>query len=78
MPRRTGRRCRASVDKSRSPVEAILPPRSVHLNYRNHKSFVAARYNACNLIDTMHPLLMIARQTDYRRADGEAIARNLI
>ncbi|TAY07749.1 acyltransferase [Rhizobium ruizarguesonis] len=51
---------------------------TVHLNYRNHKGFVAARYNACNLLDTMHPLLLIARQTDYRRADGEAIARNLI
>ncbi|EJT02329.1 acyltransferase [Rhizobium sp. CCGE 510] len=51
---------------------------TVHLNYRNHKGFVAQKYNACNLLDTIHPLLLIARQTDYRRADGEAIARNLI
>ncbi|MBB4292612.1 acetyltransferase-like isoleucine patch superfamily enzyme [Rhizobium leguminosarum] len=51
---------------------------TVHLNYRNHKGFVAEKYNACNLLDTIHPLLLIARQTDYRRADGEAIARNLI
>ncbi|ANM14808.1 MULTISPECIES: acyltransferase [unclassified Rhizobium] len=51
---------------------------TVHLNYRNHKGFAAQKYNACNLLDTIHPLLLIARQTDYRRADGEAIARNLI
>ncbi|WP_434713818.1 acyltransferase (plasmid) [Rhizobium sp. YTUHZ045] len=51
---------------------------TVHLNYRNHKGFVGAKYNACNLLDTIHPLLLIARQTDCRRADGEAIARNLI
>ncbi|MBY3270244.1 acyltransferase [Rhizobium laguerreae] len=51
---------------------------TVHLNYRNHKGFIAAKYNACNLLDTIHPLLLIARQTDYRRADGEAIARKVI
>ncbi|MBX5187926.1 acyltransferase [Rhizobium sp. NZLR3b] len=51
---------------------------TVHLNYRNHKGFAAQKYNACNLLDTIHPLLLIARQTDYRRAEGEAIARNLI
>jgi acetyltransferase-like isoleucine patch superfamily enzyme len=51
---------------------------TVHLNYRNHKGFAAQKYNACNLLDTIHPLLLIARQTDYRRADGEAIARNLV
>ncbi|PDV87725.1 hexapeptide transferase [Rhizobium sp. H4] len=51
---------------------------TVHLNYRNHKGFVAEKYNACNLLDTIHPLLLIGRQTDYRRTDGEAIARSLI
>ena len=51
---------------------------TVHLNYRNHKGFVAEKYNACNLLDTIHPLTLIARQTDYRRVDGEAIARSLI
>ncbi|PDT22698.1 acyltransferase [Rhizobium hidalgonense] len=51
---------------------------TVHLNYRNHKGFAAEKYNACNLLDTIHPLLLIARQTDYRRGDGETIARNLI
>ncbi|OWO94142.1 hexapeptide transferase [Rhizobium esperanzae] len=51
---------------------------TVHLNYRNHKGFVAEKYNACNLLDTIHPLTLIARQTDYRRADGEAVARSLI
>ncbi|MBX4927253.1 acetyltransferase-like isoleucine patch superfamily enzyme [Rhizobium binae] len=51
---------------------------TVHLNYRNHKGFVAEKYNACNLLDTIHPLLLIGRQTDYRRADGGAIARDVI
>ncbi|MBY4609071.1 acyltransferase [Rhizobium sp. 9T] len=51
---------------------------TIHLNYRSHKGFVGATYNACNLLDTIHPLLLIARQTDYRRTDGEKIARNLI
>ncbi|MBX4892328.1 acyltransferase [Rhizobium bangladeshense] len=51
---------------------------TVHLNYRNHNGFAGAKYNACNLLDTIHPLLLIARQTDYRRADGETIARTLI
>ncbi|MGO7859647.1 acyltransferase, partial [Rhizobium ruizarguesonis] len=51
---------------------------TVHLNHRNPKGFFAAKYNACNLLDTIQPLLLIARQTDYRRTDGEAIARSLI
>ncbi|AGS26187.1 acyltransferase [Rhizobium etli] len=51
---------------------------TVHLNYRSHNGFVGGKYNACNLLDTIHPLLLIARQTDYRRADGAAIARSLI
>ncbi len=51
---------------------------TVVLNYRNHRGFVGAKYTACNLLDTIHPLLLIARQTDYRRDTGEAIARAII
>jgi acetyltransferase-like isoleucine patch superfamily enzyme len=51
---------------------------TVVLNYRNHKGFIGAKYTACNLLDTIHPLLLIARQTDYRRRDGEDIARKII
>ncbi len=51
---------------------------TVILNYRNHQGFAGAQYTACNLLDTIHPLLLIARQTDYRRPDGEAIARKII
>ncbi|MBB3350373.1 hypothetical protein FHT70_000274 [Rhizobium sp. BK049] len=60
--------------------EWLLSPDARHLclNYRNHKGFVGAKYNACNLLDTIHPLLLITRQTDYRRTDGEAISRHLI
>ncbi|MDM9629026.1 acyltransferase [Rhizobium sp. S152] len=51
---------------------------TVVLNYRNHRGFEGRKYTACNLLDTIHPLLLIGRQTDYRRSDGEAIARNII
>jgi len=51
---------------------------TVLLNYRNHEGFTGAKYTACNLLDTIHPLLLIARQTDYRRGDGEEIARKII
>ena len=51
---------------------------SVLLNYRNYGGFSGPTYTACNLLDTIHPLLLCLRQTDYRRAEGEAIARAVI
>ena len=51
---------------------------SVLLNYRNHGGFSGPTYTACNLLDTIHPLLLCLRQTDYRRAEAEAIARAVI
>lgn len=51
---------------------------SVLLNYRNYGGFSGPTYTACNLLDTIHPLLLCLRQTDYRRPDAEAIARAVI
>ncbi len=51
---------------------------SVLLNYRNYGGFSGRTYTACNLLDTVHPLLLCLRQTDYRRAEAEAIARAVI
>jgi hypothetical protein len=51
---------------------------SVLLNYRNYGGFSGRTYTACNLLDTIHPLLLCLRQTDHRRAEAEAVARAII
>ncbi|WP_035102874.1 acyltransferase [Devosia sp. LC5] len=51
---------------------------SVLLNYRNYDGFSGPTYTACNLLDTIHPLLLCLRQTDHRRPEAEAIARAVI
>ncbi|MCP8888772.1 acyltransferase [Devosia ureilytica] len=50
---------------------------SVLLNHRNYGGFSGPAYTACNLLDTIHPLLLCLSQTDHRRAEAEAIARNV-
>lgn len=51
---------------------------SVLANYRHYGGFSERTYTACNLLDTVHPLLLCLRQTDHRRAEAEAIARAVI
>jgi acetyltransferase-like isoleucine patch superfamily enzyme len=51
---------------------------SVLANYRNYGGFSGATYTACNLLDTVHPLLTALRQTDHRRAEAEAVAHAII
>jgi acetyltransferase-like isoleucine patch superfamily enzyme len=51
---------------------------SVLANYRNYGGFSGATYTACNLLDTIHPLLVALRQTDHRRPEAEAIAEAII
>ncbi|MHA6691025.1 acyltransferase [Devosia sp. A449] len=51
---------------------------SVLLNYRNYGGFAGPTYTACNLLDTIHPLLLCLKQTDHRRAEADAIARAII
>jgi acetyltransferase-like isoleucine patch superfamily enzyme len=51
---------------------------TVLLNYRNYGGFSGATYTACNLLDTIHPLLLCLQQTDHRRAEAEGIAAAII
>ncbi len=51
---------------------------SVLLNHRNYGGFSGPTYTACNLLDTIHPLLLCLGQTDHRRPEAEAIARSVI
>lgn len=51
---------------------------SVLTNYRNHSGFVDQAYNACNLLDTVHPLWLCMQQTDFGRGDAEAIAETVL
>jgi acetyltransferase-like isoleucine patch superfamily enzyme len=51
---------------------------SVLLNHRNYGGFSGPTYTACNLLDTIHPLLLCLGQTDHRRAEAESIARSVI
>ncbi len=51
---------------------------SVLLNHRNHGGFSGPSYTACNLLDTIHPLLICLAQTDHRRAEAEEIAHAVI
>lgn len=51
---------------------------SVLLNYRNYGGFSGPNYTACNLLDTIHPLLLCLMQTDHRRAEAERIAQAVI
>ncbi|UYN98934.1 MAG: acyltransferase [Devosia sp.] len=51
---------------------------SVLLNHRNFGGFSGPTYTACNLLDTIHPLLLCLAQTDHRRAEAEQIALSVI
>jgi acetyltransferase-like isoleucine patch superfamily enzyme len=60
------------VPRAEQAIDAVIG------NYRNYNGFVGAAYTACNLLDTIHPLLTCLSQTDHRRAEAEAIARTII
>ncbi|WP_165222776.1 acyltransferase [Affinirhizobium pseudoryzae] len=51
---------------------------SVIRNYRDHDGFRHATLTACNLLDTIHPLLLCLQQTDHRRREAEEIAGEII
>lgn len=51
---------------------------SVLTHYRNYEGFSGESYNACNLLDTIHPLWLCLKQTDFMRAQAEAIAETII
>ncbi len=51
---------------------------SVITNYRNHNGFDGETYNACNLLDTIHPLWLCLKQTDFSRGQAQVIAEEVI
>lgn len=51
---------------------------SVIANYRAHAGFHGEDFNACNLLDTIHPLLLCLKQTDHRRDEAKKIAREIL
>jgi carbonic anhydrase/acetyltransferase-like protein (isoleucine patch superfamily) len=61
-----------AVPRPEAAIDSML------LNHRNYGGFSGATYTACNLLDTIHPLLLCLMQTDHRRAEAEAIARAVI
>ncbi len=51
---------------------------SVIANYRAFETFHGKDYNACNLLDTIHPLLLCLQQTDHRQDEVREIARETL
>lgn len=51
---------------------------TVLMHYRTSGGFTGTAYNACNLLDTIHPLMLCLRQTDHRRAEAEAVAEDIL
>lgn len=47
-------------------------------NYREHDGFTCGRLNACNLLDTVHPLLLCLQQTTHRHDEARSIAEEII
>lgn len=61
-----------AVPRPEAAVDSVL------LNHRNYGGFSGSTYTACNLLDTIHPLLLCLMQTDHRRAEAEEIASAII
>ncbi len=51
---------------------------SVLQNYRAYGGFSDTTFTACNLLDTIHPLLLCLKQTNHRREEARDIAFTLI
>ncbi|MBW6425993.1 acyltransferase [Rhizobium sp. XQZ8] len=51
---------------------------SVLSHYRGNGGFSGATYTACNLLDTVHPLWLCLKQTDFMRAQAETVAETVI
>ncbi|WP_427023071.1 acyltransferase [Aureimonas ureilytica] len=60
------------VPRPEATIESVLA------NHRAHKGFRGTAYNACNLLDTVHPLWLCLRQCDHRRDHALAIAADLL
>ncbi|UHS58283.1 acyltransferase [Agrobacterium vaccinii] len=51
---------------------------SVIANYRDYGAFQGKDYNACNLLDTIHPLFLCLKQTNHRQEEAKNIARETV
>nr|WP_189426796.1 acyltransferase [Devosia pacifica] len=60
------------VPRAEAAIDTVLK------NYRDYAGFSGRTYTACNLLDTIHPLMLCLDQTDHRRAEAEAIAADII
>ncbi|MNE46464.1 hypothetical protein D3C80_1408040 [compost metagenome] len=56
--------------------EAVI--NSVLSHYRNYQGFSGDSYTACNLLDTIHPLGLCLKQTDFMRGQAETVAESII
>lgn len=56
----------------RAAIDTVL----AHVH--RHGGFERTRVNACNLLDTIHPLWWLARQTDHRRAEILSFAQRQV
>jgi hypothetical protein len=54
--------------------EATIKTVLAHTQDRRH--FTGAAYNACNVLDVIHPLWLAAKQTDFARAEGRRWAEH--
>ncbi len=53
-------------------IDAVL----AHL--RRNGRFERARFDACNVLDVVHPLMLCARQTDYRAEEVAEVMRHFL
>lgn len=51
---------------------------SVLAHLRRNGRFERARFDACNVLDVVHPLMLCARQTDYRAAEIAEVMRHFL
>ena len=51
---------------------------SVLSHYRSNDGFSGATYTACNLLDTVHPLWLCLKQTDFMRTQAATVAEDII
>lgn len=51
---------------------------SVLTSYEDYERFHGASFNACNLLDTIHPLLLCGLQTEHRKEEARKIATDLL
>ena len=62
-------------------VPLPLPERAIDTvltHSANSHYFDPADQNACNVLDVVHPLWLLGKQTNYRRAEAEAVVTRLL